>query len=236
VLNPTGVAGGNVFTDWPSLYAAGSQVPGGVRVEFVGNVTIPAAASPYNIDGWQWVNGSSAAVVTIADGAHATWQNLWIDALTVVGNNTTPFFTATAGANLYIKDGAVIQSTSTGPFVESTGSGFVFVTASEAFSIGDGTVVTFAASGAGATHGDVPILVRTADGQRLHGLCRSDGRAKLGSIRQCSRPVHADRRDLFLRRVAQRRRSRSELERRCGDYCGHLRNQCQSSQEWTGAT
>jgi hypothetical protein len=146
VLRPGDTSGAdNVFTSWPSLYAKCSTIQGGVRVhvdDSFGPTTIPPGA--YNIDGWLLVNGAGAATLTIEDGAHATWANLWIEGLIVVYQGATPFFNTTGQANLYVFGGATLQSSGAGPFLEaSTAAGFGFVTTTQGGDIGDGAHVTF---------------------------------------------------------------------------------------------
>jgi hypothetical protein len=142
----------NVFTTFTALYAMASTVPGGVRVS-VDDSLAPThiTAGVYNLDGWVIVNGEGEATLLIDDGASATWNNLWLDGLIVQGNNTAPFFHPTSGqANLYISDGATVQSLAAGPFIQADGTSFVFVTSAQADNIGDGAHVTFTSTGAGA--------------------------------------------------------------------------------------
>jgi hypothetical protein len=147
VLRPGGVPGGNVFASWNSLYAFASGIQGGVRVvmdDSLAPIHIPSASSPYNIDGWSWVNGSSAATVIIDDGAHATWKNMWLNGVIVQGNNTTPFFHATGQSNLYITGGSFVQSQAAGEIIQTDGvSAFVFIVSDQGSEIGSGNSATF---------------------------------------------------------------------------------------------
>ena len=152
VLRPGDTSGAvNVFKTWAALYAACVLIQGGVRVTFddsLGAIDIPAGT--YAIDGWQWVSGTgSGATVSILDGAHATWGNLWIDAVLVNFAGATAFQDTTTAASLYLTDGASLTCTSTGPFLTATGAGFAFVTTGSAVSIGDGTHVAISASAGG---------------------------------------------------------------------------------------
>ncbi len=152
VLRPGDTTGApNVFKSWSALYAATAAIQGGVRVtcdDSLGAIVVPPGN--YAIDGWQLVNGNGFAVVTIADGAHATWRNLWIDGLSVVFNGATDFQSiASGGTNLYMTDGSSLQCTSTGHFLSSTGTAFAFVSSQAACGVGDGTHVVFSASAGG---------------------------------------------------------------------------------------
>lgn len=154
VLRPGDTSGAdNVFTSWAALYAACSAIKGGVRVSFddaLGAITMPAGA--YNIDGWYFANGNGQAVLTIANGASASWRNLWVDSLTITYEGTADFFEAAADVNLYVLDGAVITTTTTGNFLSALGaSAFVFVAIYPACDIGDGTHFVFTNHGSGAS-------------------------------------------------------------------------------------
>jgi len=103
-------SGGNVFGDWPSLYAVASAMPGVKNVVIDGSIApcdVPAGA--YSLDGFCFTsiqtNGSPASVLTFANGATAT-----INESMVVGYGVTLAAAAAgAGAHITIGTGAAIQ-------------------------------------------------------------------------------------------------------------------------------
>lgn len=126
VFRPGGVAGGNVFTTWPSLYAAYSLVQG-QRWVFVDDILAAAhvPAGAWNIDQTTFVGNfnSETEVLHFDQGATVTFDNIWIDGGLVFQNNSTnPVFTFANGQNFAFVDILFgnIQSATAAPWGLST--------------------------------------------------------------------------------------------------------------------
>jgi hypothetical protein len=78
VLDPAGVAAGNVYIDWPTLYAAASATAGAKLVQVRSAATIPAGV--YDVEGWI-LEGSqdSTPTLTIADSATFTDERFFAE-------------------------------------------------------------------------------------------------------------------------------------------------------------
>ena len=150
LFQPGGVAGGNVFTDWPSLYAAVNAVEGlrWVAVDdSIANAVVPAGA--YNLAGWillgspqPSVRTGDFVVLTFQTGATITqcWAmvGLWLG---IASTSTAPVLAATVAretvyldqnASLYCEAGAA-------PFIHCTDVTTVSIYLGAGVSIGDGT-------------------------------------------------------------------------------------------------
>lgn len=149
VLRPGDTSGDdNVFTSWSALYAACSAIDGGVRVAFDDtHGAIHVTAGTWDVDGWVWVNGAPAATAIIDVGAHLTYRNLFLDAMTITVNATADVYSAPGSAgfvNLYILDGTILTCTTTGRFLSTADAGGqAFVTIYPSCGIGDGTNAVF---------------------------------------------------------------------------------------------
>lgn len=162
VYRPGGVAHDNVYTTWPALYAAlnlaapvspqGNRPPTLIQIDdsvvSPAPVVIPAAASPYNLDGVTFVgvadinSNTGLSVLNIADGAHIqpggilTFSSVEVHYL----GTATPCILNSSAAQIsiiYCFGGGSIESDAAGVFLDVT-DGFGSIT-SEFGALGDGT-------------------------------------------------------------------------------------------------
>jgi hypothetical protein len=122
VLRPGGAPGGNVFPDWPSLYAVYSQVQGPRWVWLdasLAPITIPAAGQPaggWNVDNTTWgtyANGSDflAGIVTFAQGAQLAFTTMTVQGnVTFQSASTLPVVTMVNGGTIWMKENCQILS------------------------------------------------------------------------------------------------------------------------------
>lgn len=153
VFDTDGVAGGNVYTSWSTLYTAAHAIGNGVRVEVVGNDNHMTTGGPYNIDGWSFICGGATCTLAIDSGATGTFTNLWLRDLVVSYAGTSDFYDATGTtANLYL-DGASLTTSTTGLFFGCGNTGFCGAFLYNASLLGDGThtVLGNASGESGAT-------------------------------------------------------------------------------------
>ncbi len=159
VFQPGGVASGNVFTSWASLYAAlpaastkGFRPPTTIKIDdsFTSPAVIPVGTGAYNLDGVTFtavansVPGFGGAALNIASGVTITCGVLrFSEGLTVTYLGTAACITssaATQAVNLYIDENVLLQSTSTGAFLSAT-HGVCIVVLNNSY-MGDGTHTT----------------------------------------------------------------------------------------------
>ena len=191
VYQPGGVAAKNVYTTWPTLYAAlnaaaptsanGTRSPVTIQVDdsFVSPAVVPVGA--YNLDnvaltGVANFNGDGgAAILNFADGASLVLpaagtilkisRGLMVQTLGTV----VPLITvtgATQEVNVYIDNGACLLSLGAAPFLlVSNGFGWIQCTTSE--QIGDGVHAIAHLAGGGLTldaFGNSPIFANAVTG------------------------------------------------------------------------
>jgi hypothetical protein len=177
VYRPGGTASLNVYTSWPALYAAlnvaapvstkGFRPPTTIQVDdsFTSPAVMPAGA--YNLDSVQFTSvanigtNSNGAALNIASGVTITAGVLvFRGAVNVTFLGAAPCITVNGAAqqlNLFIEEGAGLQSTGAGAFVACT-NGLVIVQAKGAINIGNTVVATIT----GVAPGTVVIQSYTA--------------------------------------------------------------------------
>lgn len=137
VWRPGGVAGGNVYTTWASLYAAFSALAGAKTIWVDDSIVSPAIISsggPYNVDGVTFTsrgnfnNGNGAAVVQVESGATMTATYLEVKGLILIeSSSSTPVLNVASDVecNIFVKDNAEIVG-GTSSFVSINASGFAW--------------------------------------------------------------------------------------------------------------
>lgn len=138
VLRPGGTAGGNIYVDWPTLYAAYSLTDGPVTIEFddsISPITIPAGAYAFRIDTTlegilrqnPALGGEVGSLVELADGVTfdpppTYYRNgLWLRSL-----SSAPIINVlpTGGSFEFLvqllERGAVFEASGGSPFIEVT--------------------------------------------------------------------------------------------------------------------
>jgi hypothetical protein len=152
VFRPGGVAGGNVYTAFGTLYGALLQTPGPKILSFdnsLGATHLPTAGMP--VAGWNLdqvtITGpetASGPQLIIDDGAliDPATRSLFFDAIFVLNHSTTNVWTPTTafGAVCVFDHGAGGESTAAGSLLAVTAAApFSEVIANAAASLGDGT-------------------------------------------------------------------------------------------------
>jgi hypothetical protein len=155
VYRPGGVASGNVYTSWSTLYAALSALPGPKWVEVDDSIISPAPipAGSYNLDQVTLSGLSPSSRLLFDDGATigAATVTLLIRNLNVQSNNTGTVWTfdnATTIGALHVQSAAIVCNEAAAPFLLVT-AGTVQAW-SFAGTFGDGAHVVFESSGTGS--------------------------------------------------------------------------------------
>lgn len=172
VFQPGGVAGANVYTDWPSLMAAVGAVAGVKTVEI--DATIAAAQVPagtWNVDGVEFRNRQTAnagtTLLTFLQGAVFAFEELRINGLLqFVNTSTNPVVVSTTGVVIRCQfSGSIVCNAGAAPFFQVSGGTNVLFLTNQGF-IGD------------STH----AVVTVDAGQNLVVSIPADGGANAGSI------------------------------------------------------
>jgi len=164
----------NVYTDWPSLYAAISLVQGPKLIQvddsFVSPAVVPAGT--YDLSAVTFASVANyndnrgTAALQFASGVHLTWGTLAFEFVDVTCEATTDMYVVPQGveSNLFLI-GTSIQCQGAGRFVSvsSAGSGgFLIVFARQYSVLGDGTnAVIGMGTGLGTLDGQSSLHVRT---------------------------------------------------------------------------
>lgn len=128
VLQPGGSAGGNIFTDWASLYAALNSVNGPRRILFddsLGVISIPAGT--YNMQDVDWygsVSNAQRVIVTVVEGVVFQKLRRFWDFLTVDFTGSTPPMTDFSGTDIVqARQGVILQCSGSGPLMQVSVTG-----------------------------------------------------------------------------------------------------------------
>jgi hypothetical protein len=173
VLRPGGVAGGNVFTSWASLYAACAGIAGGVRVIVENTGGIPhIPAGDWAIGGWAFDGGAESYSLTgfegtqliIDDGAHFTGDLLQISfrhSLLVFGTWTSPVVSiGTNGqGNIFLHENAQLAALGASPFMAVTDTGNGFVLIDQTSVLGDGAHAVFTSTAQTGVGNNLVVIV-----------------------------------------------------------------------------
>jgi len=166
VYRPGGVAGDNVYTDWPALYAVLATVQGPKIILIDDSITSPVVipAGTYDVDNVTFTGTSSyasatgGARLTLADGVHFTGGVLtftgWLNVLGEASSGAVVTLTAGMEFNLTIDQFAVLNMAGAGRFVKAGAGSYCWVNLVTG-GIGDGThaVIEFAGAATGQTNG-----------------------------------------------------------------------------------
>jgi hypothetical protein len=118
VFRPGGVAGGQVYTTWPTLMAAvnGVQGPKLVQIDTTfGVANVPPGMWNLNSVSLTGTNGIDfEPVLHFLQDAHVTFDVLHLEQLRLMPLGTTPVCSANLGATLLLDDGAQLLVTSAG--------------------------------------------------------------------------------------------------------------------------
>lgn len=175
ILRPGGVAGGNVYTSWPSLYAALTRVAGPKWIEIDDSIVSPAVvpAGAYALDQVRISGKGPASGLELAAGVTFTATTLTIENLLVTSNVTGPVWTytsATIGA-LYLTAAAVACNNAASPFLLVSGAGAEVVAIGFEASIGDGTHEVLGSAAGGTL--EINFVASLATGDSLAGAATS---------------------------------------------------------------
>jgi hypothetical protein len=176
IWRPGGVAGGNVYTSWATLYPA-LVAAGGTRFVWCDpsldptGLHITAAASSYVIDGLQFFaaaqpQASEPVVVTIDDGASIAPGIIEATGIEFTSVSTAPVQQVLIGSKVaawILRNGSSMRASAAAPFI-STSQPTAYILLYEGSSIGDGThpVIDGTAPGSGQ--------VRAFDGSSIQNL------------------------------------------------------------------
>jgi hypothetical protein len=154
VYRPGGVAGGNVYTSWPTLAAALSVTPGPKTI----GVDTSLGAAHVTVGTWQigdvkfqGMGGSPIALLTVDDGAHlgTSTSNVTAERCTILCAGTSAVWTPAAAAVVVLQnEGSILTTTAAGQFVDA-GVSVTFLLSSGG-SLGDGTHAMCTVEAAGA--------------------------------------------------------------------------------------
>jgi hypothetical protein len=151
VLRPGGVAGGNVYTDWRSLYTAFSQVQGPRWVWIdasLGEALVPAGT--WNVDAATFgaFNGTEGTL-NFESGAEFSFQSLTLTSQVVFQSaSSTPVATMTDGALIELHDNARLFGDPTAAWAVAPAGVTAACLVTTAI-LGDGTNAALATSGTG---------------------------------------------------------------------------------------
>ncbi len=172
VYQPGGVASGNVFTSWPTLYAAlnaaapidahGNRSPTIIQIDdsFVSPAVVPPGA--YNLNEVELgsvpstLSANGGAVLQFANGVTlppgTTGLNLTIGkTLQVIFAGAATCIASTVEVNIYMRENSQLECSGAGKFVVVSGAAaFAVIQMIESSQLGDG-VHAVADSGAGGT-------------------------------------------------------------------------------------
>lgn len=177
VYRPGGVAGKNVYTTWPSLYAALLTVAGPKWVQVDDSIVSPAVvpAGTYNLDGVTISGINLGTVLNLTDGTHITGQTLSLFNIQVTSAATSAIWTTSTIAALYLLNEVILSMTGTGPFLSVASGGTGVVTEFNS-TIGDGSHVALLKQTGGALTVNV-LDASVAQGAVQGGLIAYDSAA-----------------------------------------------------------
>ena len=156
VFQPGGVAAGNVYTTWASLYAMlppvsskGLRAPSTIQID----TTFAAAAIPagaYNVTNVTFVAAKAPTVLTVDVGVTLSPGDLSFVDLVVVCLATASVMTssATLGGSILL-DGSALTTSAGGAFLEVPGGYAGAIEARNGSTVGDGTHVVLLADDSG---------------------------------------------------------------------------------------
>jgi hypothetical protein len=150
VLRPGGVAGGTVFTTWAALMGAAALVPGPHLIQLDGTI-VPggchATAGTWNLDNFEFItttNGATTDALTIDDGAHFTFNSLYLsDGATFQCNGTTPVYAATPNTVMILDlDASITSNAGKSVFIAAGAGSSPAIYLRDGASLGDGVTPT----------------------------------------------------------------------------------------------
>jgi hypothetical protein len=170
VFRPGGVAGGNVYTTWPTLMAALGTVQGTKIILFDDSIVSPCvvpAGGPYDMTQVIWAGRMTArSAVTVVEGASFTKLRQFTDIVDVTFTGATPpvsDFTFDQETLIFDR-GATLTCTGAGPFFSNTfmaGAVTMVLLNGATFNTGATAVLDMAAGAATVIIGG--LLGQTAD-------------------------------------------------------------------------
>jgi len=157
VLRPGGTAGGNVYTDWASLYAAFSQVQGPRWVWIDGSLGVPLVpAGTYNVDNTVFGTYGSGpplfanGTLNFESGATFTFTSMTIEGnLTMQSASSAPIVQMTNGSAIIMSDGCELAGSPAAAFANVPDGNQAQIYVQGNSQLGDGTNPALSTTGTG---------------------------------------------------------------------------------------
>lgn len=141
VFRPGGVAGGNVYTDWPTMMLLVGQLTGPKFIEVdssIATATVPAGS--WNVNDCTITGAAfNAPTLNFASGALLKFQVLTVAGLVILqAGPTAPIQTQGVSSQLTLYNGGTIFGSAAAPFVQVSSADLFIIQAFVSATIGEG--------------------------------------------------------------------------------------------------